>query len=643
MTPSYLTTFSISDSVAKESMPTKNNSIWQHQSAQAGVSNEAVVGDVTGRNQGSVPIVSDAAKHNSTIQGEGGQEILDAVEIPIKPEPLNSREGEMSKQKISAHPLRREGIMMVEKDIKFPTLQPTAAKEAARGVMSKRQTHTPPGSSYSNPISPDSGTGRFTESRGSDNSVFSSHPSFRGSVASGSLMGSLPSIRQSSPSLQRSSVSLKDSQPNLGDSNPNMREMSGNKMNQTVKSQEPRSKLSSRERFWNVQNSTSSTPSSYDQSLTVHNRPNSGDAQQIVLALENGDYKSNLGGYRNKEDILGSPSQHPVMLASHSLKRIVRNSSRSGSREKSRNDSASGCIGCEIKGTNYQRLMDEMREKKRMEMLQREADRAAAENARNDDNVWSQNDSTMPVKPSTQQTVTQSEIHVVQPDEMFSSQNTTSATGKVTKEKEPSFIPQLSIITEDETCELENGTHRLPPNTQNQCSISHRHTQSPNTLSVPNNHHLMKMDPLIKLLYQEIADEGNEDISEQMTSDSKDVSGEQEKEEEEEEEEIELIPELIERVRTAIIKRQLSRRDTHLMKNKKDSKDGTLDIHGKDSILITPPDVKTLLKAAEFRGETVCMCVCVCTCVCVCVCMCVHMCVCICVYICVCVCMHACV
>ena len=107
----------------------------------------------------------------------------------------------------------------------------------------------------------------------------------------------------------------------------------------------------------------------------------------------------------------------------------------------------------------------------------------------------------------------------------------------------------------------------------------------------------MHMDPLIKLLYQEIS----ESTDQKETTDSSDAANDLYHEKfGGEEGKIALSHELIERLRTAIVKRQLSRTNTCQSVNENGNEDS---IYGKDSILIAPPDMATLMKAAEFRGE----------------------------------------
>ena len=164
-------------------------------------------------------------------------------------------------------------------------------------------------------------------------------------------------------------------------------------------------------------------------------------------------------------------------------------------------------------------------------------------------------------------------------------------------------MPQLSIINEDETTETTQrgifspASHSEPTNQIQSSAFFQRPSQTPNSLSVPNvNQHLMKMDPLIKLLYQEIS----ESTDQKETTDSSDAANDLNHEKVGgEEDDIAISHELIEKVRTAIIKRQLSGTDIHRFVNGNGKQDS---IYGKDSILIAPPDIETLKKAAEFRG-----------------------------------------
>lgn len=618
------------------------------------------------------------------VEGIEPKEILEAVKVPIRSNAQllqssshHGENSEISRQDLAAAAklvtARKEEIAMSEKkDTSFRSSIPQREVAAARQTLSpstlgqsvvatSMRTWTPE-TSYSNPISPDSGLGRLTESRESEKSAFSSLPSVRGYGPSNGPMGSLPSLKDSLSSMRGSLPSLKESNPSLRTSpttsknssrelHPDLREMAviTNYENHSEHYVFTTNDASGR----GLQNGQEINSRKIVQGLTETNRtpmpfrltrpwplafqvkPDSNDAQEIAKALENEERGNHLGTGRQQE-ALGDPLMHPVTYASNSLKATVRKAGRGSTpnraaelmkeammRKNEETVISTGDPLSTVKGMNYQRLMNEMREQRRIEMQRREAEREAARNRAKEESsaasaLSSSNKESL--KSESRSSVTPRTRLQIKNRTSTSTRDstsiaTTSNSKKVVKEDEniTSFIPQLSIITEDETCDEEKSTFSLKD--WDVCPVPIR---SSNTLTVPNNnHHLLKMDPLIKMLYQEIS-EGNDDTSDrdQSRGDPKAVRGGQEGGEGNEGEEkgngggeengeIELTPELIERVRTAIIKRQLSKKGTRPMlggrSNSKEA-ESPVEIYGKDSILIAPPDVETLLKAAEFRG-----------------------------------------
>ena len=687
MAPSYLKTFRISDSVAKEE--DEDGVIWsaeaEHEKSkdQSGIVHSVANPNTINANGNSG---AENSSHLTIIQEKDHKEILTAVEVPIQSnaEVLQSSmsyraENEISRQNLASYTgarqslvgasncatARREEIAMAEKDIIFKSPIPqyvTAARQTPptpgrSTVTTSMQTWTPE-ASYSNPVSPDSGLGRLTESRESEKSMFSSHPSIRGNGPTNgpmgslpslkgslpSVRGSLPSLKESNPSLRRSSATSKNSLPNLRDSHPSLREMAvitnyENQSEQTfsinASSGELRSNLSSRERnLKSLQNSTetgttpfTSVPFRLTQPwpLAVQIKPDSNDAQEIAKAVENRDSRSHLGN-RSNQEAFSDPLMHPVMYASNALKATVKNAGRGSTpnhaaelmkeammRKSEETPKFMGDPISTVKGTNYQRLMNEMRQQRQIEKQQKEAERAAARKVKEENDVALRSSNKVSSKSEPHSSVSSGTR--LQPQNATSTSTRDSpsiATNnkKMAKEDEnnTSFIPQLSIITEDETCDEKNT---FSVKDRDICPVPN---QSSNTLLVPNNNqHLLKMDPLIKMLYQEIS-ETNEETSERSRNDSKGVGSSQggegneeetgEKGGESEDKEIELTPELIERVRTAIIKRQLSKKGTRsMLGGSSKGAESPMEMYGKDSILIAPPNVETLLKAAEFRGK----------------------------------------
>ena len=684
--------FKISDSVAKDSsgISSENIILWQDQSTKAeheeskkrsGVSRSGASNNFANPTAVNTSKAGDSNERNYSylkiVQGLEHKEILNTVEVPIHSNAqLPQSSGHHGENEISGQDLaaaaklmtaRGEEIAVSEKDIKYKSPIP-------QHVLAARQTLTPsptpgqsvvttsmrtwtPEASYSDPVSPDSGLGRLTESRESDKSVFSSFPNVRGYGPSNGPMRSLPSLKDSLPSLRGSLPSLKESNPSLKSSttsknsfpglrnpHPHLRDMAvitnyenHSEHNMFAINDASGKELNSQERnAKSFQNSTESntTPMPFRLTrpwpLAIQVKPDSNDAQEITKALENGD-RGNHRGIGGWQGALGDPLMHPAMYASNSLKATVKKAGRGSTPNRAaelmkeammrKNEETPKFTGdplSTVKGTNYQRLMNEMRRQRKIEMEQKaEAERAAARKAREDSksNAASQSSNVVLSKSESRSPVTLKTR--LQPKNATSSStrdsvSTTTNNKKTAKEDEnnTSFIPQLSIITEDEICE-ERTTFTLK--NQDSCPVLSR---SSNTLAVPNsNQHLLKMDPLIKMLYQEISD-SNDDTNDRSKHDPKGVGsgqegernkGEGEKQEEGEDKEIELTPELIERVRTAIIKRQLSKKGTRsTLGGRSKEAESPEELYGKDSILIAPPDVETLLKAAEFRGQLPC-------------------------------------
>ena len=707
MAPSYLKTFTVSDSVAKDDKVSSENGVllWQDPSSKtehgeskkqigvlrSGARNGFTAGNTTSKTSDNREVNYSYLK---IVEGIEPKEIIKAVEVPIQSvnsqlpqSSSHSGSGEISRQDLAA------AAKLVIARREFEEISTFGEKKAvpykgpiSRHVLAARQALTPspsppipaqgvvatsmrtwtPEMSYSpKPISPDSGLGRLTESRESEKSVFSPLSSVRGyGTSNGGPMGSLPSLKDSLPSLRGSLPSLKELNPSLRsstttsknsfpgslrDPHPDLREATvitnyesssehsasySGKGLQDQNSQERKS-------FQNpTENSTIPMPFRLTRpwpALAVQIKPDSNDAQEIAKAVvENGGNRFGIGG--QQEPSLG---MHPVMYASNSLKATVRKASRAPGSTPNRaaelmkesmmrkNEEKPKFMGdpiSTVKGTNYQRLMNELREQRKIEMQQREAERAAAMKAREESSAASAAQSSS----NDESSKSKSRVFITSRTRQQPKNATTSSTrGSVSRnsnntktanedENNTSFIPQLSIITEDETCD-DRSTFSF---TEQICPVPPS-GRSSNTLTVPNNNqHLLKMDPLIKMLYQEIS-EGSDtsDTNDRSKRDHRKVVGsgerggggegnegeEGEMEREEEEKEIELTPELIERVRTAIIKRQLSKKGTRLMLrgNSKEEAESSEDLYGKDSILIAPPDLETLLKAAEFRGQSV--------------------------------------
>ena len=709
MAPSYLKTFTVSDSVAKDDKVSSENGVllWQDPSSKtergeskkqigvlrSGASNGFTAGNTTSKTSDNREVNYSYLK---IVEGIEPKEIIKAVEVPIQsvnsqlPQ-SSSHSGSGENSEISRQDLAAAAKLMTARG-EFEEISTSGEKKAVpykgptpRHVLAARQALTPspsppilaqgvvatsmrtwtPETSYSpKPISPDSGLGRLTESRESEKSVFSPLPSVRGYGTSNSgpmgsllslknslpsLRGSLPSLKVLNPSLRSSTTTSKNSFPgSLRDSHPDLREATvitnyesssehsasySGKGLQDQNSQERKSLQNPTE------NSTIPMPFRLTRpwpALAVQIKPDSNDAQEIAKAVvENGGNHLGIGG--QQEPGLG---MHPAMYASNSLKATVRKASRApGSTpnraaelmkesmmRKDEKPKFTGDPISTVKGTNYQRLMNELREQRKIEMQQREAERAAAMKAREESSAAStaqssSNDESSKSKSRvfiTSRTRQQPKNATTSSTRSSVSRNSNNTKTANEDENNTSFIPQLSIITEDETCD-DRSTFSF---TEQICPVPPS-GRSSNTLTVPNNNqHLLKMDPLIKMLYQEIS-EGSDtsDTNDRSKRDHRKVVGsgerggggegnegeEGEMEREEEEKEIELTPELIERVRTAIIKRQLSKKGTRSMlrENSKEEAESSEDLYGKDSILIAPPDLETLLKAAEFRGQSV--------------------------------------
>jgi hypothetical protein len=726
--PSYLKTFTVSDSVAKDDKVLSENGVllWQDPSirAERGGESKKQIGRISrsGPSNGFATTSRTGGgsregnySYLKIVEGLEPKEIIKAVEVPIQSNnaqlPQSSsrmHSGSGSNSEISRQDLaaaaklvtaRREleeVAMSGEKKaipLKGPIPQHVLAARQAltpspsppipvQGVVATSMRTWTPETSYSpKPISPDSGLGRLTESRESEK-LYSPLPSVRGyGTSNGGPMGSLPSLKDSLPSLRGSLPSLKESNPSLRSSttlknsfprslrdvHPDLREATvitnfdtGNNTGHTFAGNDASGnglQYQERKSFQNpMENSTIPMPFRLTRpwpSLAVQIKPDSNDAQEIAKAvMESGERGNRLGiGHHQEPAGFGDPFMHPVMYASNSLKATVRKAGRGSTPNRAaeltkesmmrKNDEQfMGDPISTVKGTNYQRLMNEMREQRKIEMQRKEAEREAARRAREESSAASAQSGSNgeSSKSRSRVAITSRTRNRTQPKNASNSsaaarssvsRNTNST--KTAKEDDidennTSFIPQLSIITEDETCD-DRSTFSF---TEQICSVPPS-GKSSNTLTVPNNNqHLLKMDPLIKMLYQEIS-EGND------TSDTNDRSkrdpgkavgsgeegggggregneGEKDGEEggEGEEKEIELTPELIERVRTAIIKRQLSKKGTRSMigggrGNSKKEAESSGEIYGKDSILIAPPDIETLLKAAEFRGQSVTM------------------------------------
>ena len=347
--------------------------------------------------------------------------------------------------------------------------------------------------------------------------------------------------------------------------------------------------------FWSI--SAGLEENSVEQLPAILQKPDSNDALHIALALA--ESKDFLRGPHEAEYFLNyNPPLHPVMLASHSLKGTVQKSSREGRRRMSgelSQPSSSGdtssfdaFLGGSIQGTNYQRLMEEMRNRKKSEMEGRGNDQ---DNAKKHSML------------RKSQTPKFNNVKIRRPK----TEKTPATSSKMSNENEndlPARKRALSIIDEDESSETETNSD-CP---QSDCVDISGSNSSPckppetsNTLCVPGQkeqiNDMKDMDPLIKLLYQEIAEANGDTNRQPCPTDPTKGGGGWEVEEEETEEDIALGRQLIERMRTAMVKRQLTKNDMRLSK-KSDSVDD------KNSILIAPPDVQMLLKAAEFRGKS---------------------------------------
>ena len=706
MAPSYLKTFTVSDSVAKDDNISSENGVllWQDPSSKTerGESKKHI-GVL--RSGASIGIAAGNSSREGNysylkiVEGIEPKELTKVVAVPIQS--VNSQLSQSSSHSYSGEnsEISRQDLaaavklMTARRESEEEEITTSGEKKAVpykgpipRHVLAARQALSPspsppipvqgivatsmrtwtPETSYSpKPMSPDSGLDRLTESRENERSVFSPLPSIRGYGTSNgggpmgslpglkdslpSLRGSLPSLKESNPSLRSSTITSKNSFPgSLRDPHPDLSEATvvtnyENNSEHTFANNSARYSGKDQNGQERKNPTTGTIPMPFRltrpwPTLTVQIKPDSNDAQEIAKAvMESGDRGGNHLGIGGQQEFgLG---MHPAMYASNSLKATVRKAGRPPGSTPNRaaelikesmmrkDEDKLKFMGdpiSTVKGTNYQRLMNELREQRKMEMQQREAERAAAMKAREENSAASAAQSSNSNKSSK----SKSRVSITSRTRPRpkNATNTSSTRGsvsrnsntntKTTKEDENDmfFIPQLSIIAEDETCD-DRSTFSF---TEQICPVPPS-GRSSNTLTVPNNNqHLLKMDPLIKMLYQEIS-EGND------TSDTNDRSkydpgkavgsgeGEGNKGEEgdtegeEEEKEIELTPELIERVRTAIIKRQLSKKGTRSMLrgNSKEEAESSEDLYGKDSILIAPPDLETLLKAAEFRGQSV--------------------------------------
>ena len=602
--------------MAKGDIPTNNGCVWQH------VHTPPAQNMWNRNNSIHIRKRSDPEKKLLLNKGESAQEIVKAFEVPINlreelwssrlEDRHQSRETILgSSRSVPAHTMKREKLSMVEKDISFPVVQQhvsTAAKEADHNLIgtamfSRTETWSPE-NSYSKSISPDGGILALSESRESEKSLFNSLCSGTPMAANGnSLIGSLPDLKGSPlagnvrepvnpASPTKSPLNSKNSYPYTRYSDPNMTDLptAGSDVDhkateqQTINFQDIQSGLSSKERNWIIQTSTAAQPSpAVSQPLPVQVMPTYSDALEIATALENGDYNSHFGGPHDKEYYLNyDPQMHPVMMASHSLRSTISRGTPPSQGNSSGLSSFADYIGGSVQGTNYKKLMEEMRQKREIELQQMEAEKPVSKKR---------------VERIKREPIASRVKPAQAKDAPTTSKDPTPKT-KPTKESD-SFVPKLCVITEDECCEGENSSTDLSFGSKSKNCKPCGLPQNSNILSVPNkNDHISKqMDPLIKLLYQEISEaneEGDEELRDGKAEDDQEVGNE-----EESEGDVALSRQLIERVRTAIIKRQLSRTDTRTMT--RDHKED--EMYGKDSILIEPPDIQMLLKAAEFRGE----------------------------------------
>ena len=623
-TTSYPNTMKTSYSAAKGNIPNENGTVWQNmqlpQTLVELYERDVAAGGLRGAGQSSfISSLRNGSKiidpgNKLIIHGEGVEDhdIIEAVEVPITRDQLehwSTREDKLqtrqtlsgSSNTSSDRPMRREVPLVVEKDITFPVLRPTAGAAGKEAVCKSRKTMSPQTAGgkkrFSNPNSPDD------ESRENDNSVFSSHHGVRGSILGGR------NVKEQLHSVDNHRMSTSSSVPrHQNNTSPNAVSNQGVNYNgtsseQTASYQDIESKLSSEEKDWNIQSSTAEGLQ-FSRSTWLQNKPNSSDVIEVAMALENGDYNSHFGGPHDKEYYLNNdPQMHPVMLASHSLRSTISRGtppshgrSRGGLKEartsgQAHESSFANYIGGSVQGTNYQKLMDEMRQKREVELKEREIKKVAERIAKEKRDALSLKDNK--TSNTREPTVSTSTVHQVQ------AKGTTKCSTLTVAKENDSFIPQLSIIAEDESSDVENNS-KSSLGTESKDQLQNENpapSQNANNLSIPKkNEDLVKqMDPLIKLLYQEIAEE-NCDTTEQSSNDNND---EEESEEGGSEEEAELSRQIIERVRTAIIKRRLTFTDTRVVN--RDRKEDSL--NETDSILITPPDIETLLKAAEFRGK----------------------------------------
>ena len=591
-TDSYLTTTKIDFSTARGNVPTGNASLWQHTKSSSG-------------EHPANSCRSDAAKQKLKLQEESaGRELVEAVEIPITQEEKGSREGRQppSREKVrrsrspttplQAQQMRKEEMMLPGQDITFPVLRPTAAAKDtttnfSTAAPTRQEVLYPDNHRPRSPLSPDSGIERNTESRESVNTVFG------GGLTGNCLLGSIPSLRESLPNVKEASKSASYSKSK--NTHQYNRNGVSNNLIETMKDATNSGSCSDNtslqqtinyQDFWSTSahDDDDGEGSQVNQPPPVLHKPDSSDALHIAIALA--ESKDFLRGQHDTEYFLNcDPPMHPVMLASHSLRGAIQKSSREGRHKpsiqvsrpvKSGDTSFEGYIGGSVQGTNYQRLMEEMRNRRKTEMEQQKA--AQKDNS----NITKQRSSQRTNRTSSTQ------------------KQKASTSGKITKENDlPMSMRKLSVIDEDESSDLDNTDCLQHESTDPRWSEACQEpAQTSNTLCIPNKQDKpMDMDPLIKLLYQEIAECNGDGSRKSSSADPGRGDNKEEEGDEETEEDLALGRQLIERMRTAMVKRQLTKNDMRSSKKDEES------MYGHNSILIAPPDVQMLLKAAEFRGR----------------------------------------
>ena len=592
-TDSYLTTTKISFSTARGNVPTGNAPLWQHTKSSSG-------------EHPANSCRSDATKQRLKFQEEcARRELVKAVEIPITQEAKGSREGRgrtPSREKVKrsrspttplqALQMRKEEMTLPGQDITFPVLRPTAAAKDtttnfSTAAPTRQEVLCPDNHRPWSPLSPDSGIERNTESRESVNTVFG------GGLTGNCLLGSIPSLRESLPNVKEASKSTSYSKSNdthqynrNGVSNNSIEAMKEATIGGSCSNNSSLQQTINYQDFWSTSaHDDDGEGSRFNQPPPVLHKPDSSDALHIAIALA--ESKDFLRGQHDTEYFLNyDPPMHPVMLASHSLRGAIQKSSREGRHKpsiqvsrpvKSGDTSFEGYIGGSVQGTNYQRLMEEMRSRRKTEMEQQKV--AQKENS----NITNK-------RSSRQRTNRTSSTQ----------KQKASTSGKITKENDlPTSMRKLSVIDEDESSDLDNTDCLQHESTDPRWSEACQEpAQTSNTLCIPSEQDKpMDMDPLIKLLYQEIAECNGDGSRKSSPADPGRRDKEKEEGDEETEEDLALGRQLIERMRTAMVKRQLTKNDMRSSKKDEES------MYGHNSILIAPPDVQMLLKAAEFRGR----------------------------------------